>query len=74
MAASKINSINTTIPQYDPISDPDARWQKSLYCWHIASQFAELLPLWAKYTIDVAADAPAIKRPKITLKDQRVII
>lgn len=25
MAASKINSINTTIPPYDPISDPDAR-------------------------------------------------
>lgn len=40
----------------------------------VASQFAELLPLWAKYTIDVAADAPAIKRPNITLKDQRVII
>lgn len=68
MAASKINSINTTIPPNDPISDPDARWQKLLNCWQTGSQFAELLPLWAKYTIDVAVDAPAVKRANITFK------
>lgn len=32
MAASKIMSMNTTTPPNDPMSEPDAPWQKSPYC------------------------------------------
>lgn len=68
MAPSKITRISTTIAPNDPMSEPDAPWQKSPYCWHTGNQFVELFPLWAKYTIDAAADAPAVRRASMTFK------
>jgi len=46
--------------------EPEMRSQKLLYCWQIANQLAPAFPLWAMYTIDVAAEAEAVIRPIIT--------
>lgn len=61
----KIRSTKTTIPPKDPIKEPEIRWQKELNCWQMANQFALVFPLWAKYTIAAAADAPAVSKPSI---------
>lgn len=64
-ADSRISSIKTTMPPKDPIKDPEMRSQKELNCWQMENQFALAFPLCAKYTIDAAAEAPAVKRPSI---------
>lgn len=54
-------------PPKEPIKDPEVRSQKELNCWQIATQLALAFPLCAKYTIAVAAEAPAVRRANITL-------
>ena len=49
----------------EPIKEPEIRSQKLLYCWQIANQLAEALPLCAKYTIAADADAAAVNSPNI---------
>lgn len=56
------------IAPIEPISDPAERWQKSVYCWHIENQLAEVFPLCAKYTIAAAADAPDVRNTSIIFK------
>lgn len=56
-----------SIPPKEPIKDPEVRSQKELNCWQIATQLALAFPLCAKYTIAVAAEAPAVRRANITL-------
>lgn len=65
-AESNINSINTTIPANDPMREPEIRSQNELNCRQIDSQLAFAFPLCARYTIDVAADTPAVNSPIIT--------
>lgn len=64
-ADKRIRSINATTPRKDPIKEPEVRSQKELNCRQMANQFAFAFPLCAKYTIDAAAEAPAVKRPSI---------
>lgn len=59
--------MNMSIPPKEPIKDPEVRSQKELNCWQIAIQLALAFPLCAKYTIAVAAEAPAVRRANITL-------
>ena len=59
--------MNMSIPPKEPIKDPEVRSQKELNCWQIATQLALAFPLCAKYTIAVAAEAPAVRRANITL-------
>lgn len=54
-------------PPKEPIKDPEVRSQKELNCWQIATQLALAFPLCAKYTIAVAAEAPAVRRANISL-------
>lgn len=59
--------MNMSTPPKEPIKDPEVRSQKELNCWQIATQLALAFPLCAKYTIAVAAEAPAVRRANITL-------
>lgn len=59
--------MNMSIPPKEPIKDPEVRSQKELNCWQIATQLALAFPLCAKYTIAVAAEAPAVRIANITL-------
>lgn len=66
-AKVKISSRSRSIPPKEPIKDPEMRSQKESNCWQNADQLALALPLYAKYTIAAAAEAPAVRRASITL-------
>lgn len=68
-ADSKINITNTITAAKDPIKEPEIRSQNELNCWQIENQFVLTFPLCAKYTIDAAAEAPAVNSPRITFKN-----
>ena len=55
--------MKQTTAMKEPIKEPDARSQKLLYCWHIENQFADVLPLCAKYTMAAVAEAAAVSKP-----------
>lgn len=66
-----INKTMIRTATNDPIKDPVMRSQKFWYCWQIADQFAEALPLCAKYTIAAAAEAPAASTPCIICRTDK---
>ncbi|KAK5776881.1 hypothetical protein PVK06_044846 [Gossypium arboreum] len=65
MADEMIISMRRNAEAKELTSDPDVHSQKESNCLHIDNQFVLAFPLYAKYTIDVAADAPAVTNPSI---------
>lgn len=71
MADEMIMSMRRNAEAKELIGDPDVRSQKESNRWHIDNQFALAFPLCAKYTMDVAADAPAVTNPSIAWKNKK---
>jgi hypothetical protein len=62
-----ISRMKRSIPPKEPIREPEMRSQKELNCWQNDDQLAFALPLYPKYTVAAAAEAPAVRRVNITL-------
>ncbi|KAK8715039.1 hypothetical protein V6N13_042382 [Hibiscus sabdariffa] len=65
MADEMVMSMRTNAETKEPINDPEVLSQKESNCWQIGDQFAFEFPSCAKYTIEAAAEAPAVTKASI---------
>ena len=66
IADMRIRIMNRTTAMKEPITEPEMRSQKRLYCWQKGNQLVFGFPLCATYTMAAAAEAPVVRRPNIT--------
>lgn len=67
-AESATSNTKRTTATNDDTTAPLAPWQKPVNCWQTAIQLALEFPLWAKYTMEVAAAAHEVARVSATLQ------